>query len=339
MKFKKNIILILSIFISFTIILASTFAWWSTVEVVQNKLEAADTKDVKIYEEFTPPDGWVPGAKVDKLIKVIKTGTGSVVARVKLTEMLELLKLNSSDPSDLAIFYNIDDPVPGTDRIPIKTTKEVIDILSTGYSKVASSSLSTEAQDITGLTVMSKSSGSNTYYFAYYESKDEADNVEYIQVVEINNISEGLDKATFSFPFYEKDTTYSKSNSDYDPTNPNADIDHDVITLQFNEKVYSDLSAWDGAMDAWFYGGDGYYYYGQLLDKNIAETVPLLESLTLSKDASNQYKNMKYQIDVKLEAVQAIQEAVKETWKVGSDNFDVVNAPVWNKLKDLIPTE
>lgn len=59
---------------------------------------------------------------------------------------------------------------------------------------------------------------------------------------------------------------------------------------------------------------DGYYYYNEILPGEQA-TAPILDSVTLSKDADNCYKNLNFDVVVEAESIQASNDAVTDAWK------------------------
>ena len=65
----------------------------------------------------------------------------------------------------------------------------------------------------------------------------------------------------------------------------------------------------------WLKDGDYYYYIGKVAGGKFTNT--LLESVTLSKNAGNEYKNQKYQVVVEADSIQADNGAYEE-WKDAS---------------------
>ena len=65
----------------------------------------------------------------------------------------------------------------------------------------------------------------------------------------------------------------------------------------------------------WLKDGDYYYYIGKVAGGKFTNT--LLESVTLSKDAGNEYKNQKYQVVVDADSIQADNGAYEE-WEDAS---------------------
>ncbi|QPJ84757.1 hypothetical protein HH195_02045 [Sarcina sp. JB2] len=84
----------------------------------------------------------------------------------------------------------------------------------------------------------------------------------------------------------------------------------DYLKLNF---VKSNLGDRQGQ---WFKDGDYYYYIGKVSGGTFTNT--LLESVTLSTEAGNKYKNQKYQVEVKADSIQADNGAYKE-WENVSD--------------------
>ena len=68
----------------------------------------------------------------------------------------------------------------------------------------------------------------------------------------------------------------------------------------------------------WLKDGDYYYYIGKVAGGKFTNT--LLESVTLSKNAGNEYKNQKYQVVVDADSTQADNGAYKE-WKDASETI------------------
>lgn len=65
----------------------------------------------------------------------------------------------------------------------------------------------------------------------------------------------------------------------------------------------------------WFKDGNYYYYIGKVSGEKFTNT--LLKSVTLSKDAKNEYKNQKYQVLVEADSIQADNGAYEE-WEDAS---------------------
>ncbi|MDU7110501.1 MAG: SipW-dependent biofilm matrix protein BsaA, partial [Clostridium perfringens] len=64
----------------------------------------------------------------------------------------------------------------------------------------------------------------------------------------------------------------------------------------------------------WIEGSDGYYYYNGIVNPD-GQTANLLESVTLSKDTTNEFKGLNFDVVVASEGVQAANGAVNDSWK------------------------
>ncbi len=69
----------------------STFAWFTSKDEVTNRLTASADYGVSIVEDFTPPEDWLPGQKINKDVSAVNTG--NVDAYVRLA-ILNDLKVN-----------------------------------------------------------------------------------------------------------------------------------------------------------------------------------------------------------------------------------------------------
>lgn len=85
-------------------------------------------------------------------------------------------------------------------------------------------------------------------------------------------------------------------------------LNKDLIILNL------DISGWINNNDAGLGNDGGYYYYNSVVNPN-QSTSQLLKSVTLSSEASNVYKNLKFDVIVTAESVQASNGAVSTIWK------------------------
>ena len=102
MKKKRNVIIILLLFISIGV----TIAYLQSTDTFQNIFNAGIYKTVT-HEEFTSPDNWAPGDTIPKTITTTNEGTIPVMVRVKFEE-----SWTSKNGNELEITYN-------NERIPI----------------------------------------------------------------------------------------------------------------------------------------------------------------------------------------------------------------------------
>ena len=89
------------------------------------------------------------------------------------------------------------------------------------------------------------------------------------------------------------------------------DLDTKNINLNFENNLTDSNKPEEGK---WIEGSDGYYYYNGIVNPD-GQTANLLESVTLSKDTTNEFKGLKFDVVVDSEGVQAANGAVSDSWK------------------------
>ncbi|EIF6296490.1 hypothetical protein LFJ66_001244 [Clostridium perfringens] len=92
---------------------------------------------------------------------------------------------------------------------------------------------------------------------------------------------------------------------------PKNDLDTKNIILNFGDNLADSKGPKEGK---WIEGSDGYYYYNGIVNPK-GQTANLLESVTLSKDTTNEFKGLKFDVVVDSEGVQAANGAVNDSWK------------------------
>ncbi|MDM0765903.1 SipW-dependent biofilm matrix protein BsaA [Clostridium perfringens] len=90
-----------------------------------------------------------------------------------------------------------------------------------------------------------------------------------------------------------------------------SDLDTKNIILNFENNLTDSNKPEEGK---WIEGSDGYYYYNGIVNPK-GQTANLLESVTLSKDTTNEFKGLKFDVVVDSEGVQAANGAVNDSWK------------------------
>ncbi|WP_415285653.1 SipW-dependent biofilm matrix protein BsaA [Clostridium perfringens] len=88
------------------------------------------------------------------------------------------------------------------------------------------------------------------------------------------------------------------------------DLDTKNINLNFEKNLTDSNKPEEGK---WIEGSDGYYYYNGIVNPK-GQTANLLESVTLSKDITNEFKGLKFDVIVDSEGVQAANGAVNDSW-------------------------
>ena len=89
------------------------------------------------------------------------------------------------------------------------------------------------------------------------------------------------------------------------------DLDKENIILNFEKNLTDSNNPEEGK---WIKGSDGYYYYNGIVNPK-GQTSNLLESVTLSKDTTNEFKGLNFDVVVASEGVQAANGAVNDSWK------------------------
>ncbi|HAT4221634.1 TPA: hypothetical protein I9140_001281 [Clostridium perfringens] len=92
--------------------------------------------------------------------------------------------------------------------------------------------------------------------------------------------------------------------------NEKSDLDTKNIILNFENNLTDSNKPEEGK---WIEGSDGYYYYNGIVNPD-GQTANLLESVTLSKDITNEFKGLKFDVIVDSEGVQAANGAVNDSW-------------------------
>lgn len=90
-----------------------------------------------------------------------------------------------------------------------------------------------------------------------------------------------------------------------------SDLDTKNIILNFEKNLTDSNKPEEGK---WIEGSDGYYYYNGIVNPK-GQTANLLESVTLSKDTTNEFKGLKFDVVVDSEGVQVANGAVNDSWK------------------------
>ncbi|MGU8741236.1 SipW-dependent biofilm matrix protein BsaA [Clostridium perfringens] len=93
--------------------------------------------------------------------------------------------------------------------------------------------------------------------------------------------------------------------------NEKSDLDTKNINLNFENNLTDSNKPEEGK---WIEGSDGYYYYNGIVNPD-GQTANLLESVTLSKDITNEFKGLNFDVVVASEGVQAANGAVNDSWK------------------------
>lgn len=67
-------------------VVAGSLAYWNQTHTIDNPFETGGKYGSSVIEDFTPEDGWQPGARVNKSVQVQNTGDQDIIIRVKMDE-------------------------------------------------------------------------------------------------------------------------------------------------------------------------------------------------------------------------------------------------------------
>lgn len=99
---KKNEtrVLIASLSIAAVAVAGATFAWFTSKDEVTNRLTASANYGVSIVEDFTPPEDWTPGQKINKDVSAVNTGNVDAYVRLAILNDLKLKTAGSGAAVD-----------------------------------------------------------------------------------------------------------------------------------------------------------------------------------------------------------------------------------------------
>jgi predicted ribosomally synthesized peptide with SipW-like signal peptide len=322
---KKKIMLLASGLMSLGFAAASaTYAWFTATDKVNNALVAATLDSgIEIIETFDPPTEWKPGETVEKKAAVRSEAGLNMLVRVSFEESLELLSRPakaSSSPNGPA------NSVPALVGIaPFASWKDIKD-----------SGLAVKGSIPNGVTVKALATeypGAASYSFMAYRPLDGGKN----QLVTAKfALGEGEVKVSgFQYWHYEyqppKKLAWAKlllpqiTNAFKPPAKES--IGH-AQTAQPGAIAIGYGAGYSGeiAENKWFYNpGDGFFYYIGVLKPQTA-TPDLIESLSLSSAAGDQYSRMRFSLCINAEAIQATKFALASVdgWNLSGPLHDAL---------------
>jgi len=306
-KHKK---VILAVALAFAVILATagTYAWFTASDNVVNRFESKSLGgSVGIFERFTPPTNWKPGQEITKEVGVANTGETGALVRMSFDEALTVLA-NGGAISETAVQA---DSVSGT-RIPVTMDPTAYNTASPSFTGVSDDDFAsghTTPDYVTILRSVSATDSTAIGYVAYFElgvGKFQA-----IKLADgaIKTNAAGkivLDTAKFGYRYYDGSVS---TTADWTVGKPAV-----TATSALDANIALNFLNTSATINAgkWFYNtADGYFYYiGELLP---GTTSPLLlNSVALDEDAGNEYAQITYDLNVKMEAIQNTADALAE---------------------------
>ncbi|MGL4608016.1 MAG: BsaA family SipW-dependent biofilm matrix protein [Eubacteriaceae bacterium] len=313
MNFKKNKkkTLVASLSLAAVMILAATFAWFTSKDSVQNHFEtgALPEGSVNVWEEFTPPEDWQPGQAVEKRVGVINNSVGKVFVRLSFEEQLQKLA-GSPNPTvsqypDKALAGPSDLPIPSINYSSLSGWQEISELGLTATGEGIPAGAKVYVQSTTGVN-------KTIYTFGIYDTVDgkynkmSADFTVNGPEVNISNIvydyytQSALQQYNWGAePIYVTEAPISPAFTE---------INHSQLDAKI--RLAYDALAEEMTPENWWYNpSDGYFYYVNALAPG--EITPLLlKSVELDSSAGNDYQMLRYDLFVKVEGIQATQDAV-----------------------------
>lgn len=321
MNSKKKKAVGLSLILVAALVLVGTFAWFTSTDNVTNKFKTGALPDgsVKIVEDFEKPDPWNPGEEVKKEVGVLSNSDTDVVVRLSFKETLKKMEADGNKLKQ----YAFDTAQADASLVPVPS----VNFAANGYSTPADLGLTVEGLPA-GITIVGKQVFTNKYEFALY--REEGGNFYKMggdfaydltgQKVTVSNVK---------YLYYKLGSTTNKDWADAPhPTAANitkSALD-DKILLGYSTDVDSSaVTAGKWAYDA---AGGWFYYIGKLVP---GQTSPLiLETVTLAGSADNTYQLMDYDLNVRIEALQATEEAID------GGGFPGIPANIATAIKDAL---
>jgi len=301
-KSKKRMLGI-TLALAAVLILAATFAWFTSTDKVQNKFKTGALPDgsVKIVEDFTEPDPWQPGMEVKKEVGVLSNSDVPVLVRLTFDEALQKMVADGNAlKQDLVSAPITDDNT----KVPVPA----IDYAAAGYRTPAELGLTFDATGLpAGMSVLGKKTIGENYEFAIFRTE----NGQFYKNTADFKLENGvLTVSNIQYAYY---TLGAKNTVAWTDAKPAA---ADTVKSQLDDKILLGYSAHVNAAKPedgkWAYEPEtGYFYYiGKLAPG--AMTPEILTTVKLDGSADNTYQLMDYQLDVKIEALQATKEAVED---------------------------
>ncbi|MGY3748708.1 SipW-dependent-type signal peptide-containing protein [Vagococcus acidifermentans] len=301
-KSKKRMLGI-TLALAAVLILAATFAWFTSTDKVENKFKTGALPDgsVKIVEDF-PDEPLMPGIAVKKEVGVLSNSNVPVLVRLTFDEALQKMIADGNVLEQTLLDAKSTD----SKHVPVPA----IDYASAGYSDpttLAGTGITSVEGVPAGLTLLGKKTIGDQYELAIFR---EEDGKFFKNTAEFELENGVLTVSNIKYAYYTRGTENTVA---WTVARPAA---ADTVKSQLDDKIllgYSaDVNAAQPEADKWAYEPEtGYFYFiGKLAPG--AMTPEILTTVKLDGSADNTYQLMDYQLDVKIEALQATKEAVED---------------------------
>ncbi|MGY3749834.1 BsaA family SipW-dependent biofilm matrix protein [Vagococcus acidifermentans] len=301
---RKKRVLGATLVLSAGLLLAATYAWFSSTDNVTNKFTTGALPDgsVKIWEIFEEPTAWLPGEEVEKQVGVINNSEGDVVVRLAYKEAMTKLEADGTNLKK----YVFPTKQTGSEYVPAPS----VDYSVTGdYKELSILGLTVDGSLPDGVKLLGKriaedASGQTKYAFVIYEK--DGDNFHSIAAdISMNDAGTVVSVKDVQYVYYKPTAEVTKDWAQAKPAGTNTSAIDDKLLFTYNSLTNTPTA------ENWVYGEDGWFYYiGKLSTGEVSPI--LLSSVTLHSSADNTYQLMNYSLDVRIEALQATPEAINE---------------------------
>lgn len=126
---KQRRVLIIAVIVAIAIVAGSTFAWFTSMDEVTNRLSASADYNVAIAEDFQAPEEWIPGQTINKDVSAVNTGSVDAFVRMWLGGQLRVLNKDIKDTNDV-VLSNFSLPNP----LNVVTDAKMLNLGFTHYS-------------------------------------------------------------------------------------------------------------------------------------------------------------------------------------------------------------
>lgn len=368
MTFKKSMTTIGVVIVSLAILIATTYAWYTTNQDLLNQFSTGDDPNpnalgVTLIEDFNAAAAsmFVPGVTVDKEVSAIMTGNKQAIVRVRLEEILQMYKANaagtdlqeyiattstaltsSSAATAVTPNYTLGANDEKWVRTPMDYDSFLAEATGKGLTLVNTSGLGTTFDNLTVYGKVDMVTDGNNNYFthefiAIYKDTTVTPNtyqkvniivdtldaqatsvtftpLTYLQAV----IAEPSKNISFEYSWViqlkEQTGVYGTTTPAYAMTDNTGATLHGMIQMVMGT-VYpiSDFGT-RGQGDWWYQDADGWFYYGQIFEGSGSTTSLVLDTVTLSTAAGNNWGSFTYDINVRLQATQPVLAAFTAEW-------------------------
>lgn len=301
MNSKKKKAVGLSLIMVVALVLVGTFAWFTSTDNVTNKFRTGALPDgsVKIVEDFEEPDEWTPGQEVKKEVGVLSNSETDVVVRLTFKEALQKMEADGNKLKQYAFSTAQTD----NDLIPLPS----VDFSNNGYEDPTTLGLTVTGLP-TGITLLGKEIFTDKYEFALYRT-DNGNLYKMDADFDYDAATTTVTVSNVQYLYYKLGNTSDKDWAD-SPSPAAADIVKSALDAKILLGYSSDVDAATVTTGKWAYDpvGGWFYYIGKLAPGEVSPKI--LASVTLDGSADNTYQLMDYSLDVRIEALQATEEAI-----------------------------